>query len=626
MSRNAERFLNQCKTGVEPAFNDDTYRFTSWPAPANEKQVVPWLQSFSKELEKFSRSSFSTDLDISHPRAVLGQPNQIIQGHVASRKLDAGFISLDDLESGRESLTYFWTQILSSGELKQNIQDERHAELALAQYARILLTTQATRRYVLGFTLCGSCMRVWQFDRLGGIASERVDVNRQPLAFIKVILGFLWMSKEDLGFDPSIKEPDVKPYGPDVDDNLKPCIEIILKDGTKELIVLDEVIYKSSSVVGRGTTCWKGHVKGHPEEIRVVKDLWANPTRPSEGDMLLIATSREVVNIARYYHHETVQFNGRDDDVLTCVRRGLRKEDSEQIGPESSSRAPRGPRKNETSGTGTGTKETDSGLQVPPMKKIRSSRSNEIATEPQTEPTNRVHRRLILKSFGQPIYKASSRKVLLACLQSCIEGHRSLHKAGILHRDISINNLMLDEEAEEKGFIIDLDLAIEMNRANTVTDAAERSQRTVTGTRAFMAIGLLRRIAEKHTFLHDLESFFWVLFWICIHYGSPGEKPRILAKYDKWNYVNNVNLLARKQTILSTHVLFEAALEDVTPYYEPLIPWIYRLRNLLPFVAAAPTQVYRSQRLPKPPGDELYSDLIKVLQMAQQDPKVLADP
>lgn len=40
--------------------------------------------------------------------------------------------------------------------------------------------------------------------------------------------------------------------------------------------------------------------------------------------------------------------------------------------------------------------------------------------------------------------------------------------------------------------------------------------RGMTGTRAFMAIGVL--LDKKHSFLHDIESFFWMLFWICIHY------------------------------------------------------------------------------------------------------------
>ncbi|KAG6269237.1 hypothetical protein E4U48_004343 [Claviceps purpurea] len=601
----AENFLNRCKTvtGVEPIFNDDTHRFESWPDLTNQEQVVPWMKTFIKELEEFSRNSFTTNDEGSHSRALFGLPNQVIKGHVAKRKLDAGFISAADLESGQETLTYFWTTILGSAELKQNEAAERAAELSLAQYARILLTTQGTRRYALGFTLCGSSLRVWLFDRVGGMASRRVDVNKDPLQFIKVMLGFLWMSKEDLGFDPSIRGPDVRSDGADNSDDLKWCIEITKQDGTKEQIVLDELIFKSSCVVGRATTCWKGHVKGHPEEIRIVKDLWANPTRPSEGDMLLLAASRGVVNVARHYHHETVQFDGRDDDILTCVRRGLRKEPVWNT----SIRPPSGLRRQET--TDTSTKETDSSLH--PRKKLRSSKSKKTTTEPE----NRVHRRLIVLDFGEPIYKASSRKMLLACLEKCIEGHWSLYKAGILHRDISINNLMVREESGMEGFIIDLDLAIEMNRANTVTDVAERSQRTRTGTRAFMAIGILE--GETHTFLHDLESFFWVLFWICIHYGKSGEGSRRLPTYEDWNYVDNETLAGHKRNLLTSYKLFEAALEDFVPYYRPLISCICQLRDLLPFVVEAPGNVVRGGKLPKTPRDELYSQMMEVLQEAQ---------
>ncbi|KAG6132525.1 hypothetical protein E4U38_003305 [Claviceps purpurea] len=192
-----------CKTvtGVEPIFNDDTHRFESWPDRTNQEQVVPCMKTFIKELEEFSRNSFTTDDEGSHSRAFFGLPNQVIEGHVAKRKLDAGFISAADLESGQETLTYFRTTILGSAELKQNEAAERAAELSLAQYARILLTTQGTRRYALGFTLCGSYLRVWLFDRVGSMASKRVDVNKDPLQFIKVMLGFLWMSKADLGFD-----------------------------------------------------------------------------------------------------------------------------------------------------------------------------------------------------------------------------------------------------------------------------------------------------------------------------------------------------------------------------------------------------------------------------------------
>jgi len=64
-------------------------------------------------------------------------------------------------------------------------------------------------------------------------------------------------------------------------------------------------------------------------------------------------------------------------------------------------------------------------------------------------------------------------------------------------------------EQEDDGFLVDFDLAVK-----TLDDKVSGAP-SKTGTKIFMAIGAL--ISEHHSFMHDLESFFWVLFWICIH-------------------------------------------------------------------------------------------------------------
>lgn len=53
-------------------------------------------------------------------------------------------------------------------------------------------------------------MRLWVFDRLGGVASWPFDVNKDGQMFVSAILGFLWICQEELGFDPTIMEGDGK--------------------------------------------------------------------------------------------------------------------------------------------------------------------------------------------------------------------------------------------------------------------------------------------------------------------------------------------------------------------------------------------------------------------------------
>ena len=81
--------------------------------------------------------------------------------------------------------------------------------------------------------------------------------------------------------------------------------------------------------------------------------------------------------------------------------------------------------------------------------------------------------------------------------------HKSLLKAGILHRDISIDNIMLIEN-EENGFLIDFDLVIR------ISDDHASGASSKIGIKVFMTIDAL--LGEPYSFMHDLELFFWLLF------------------------------------------------------------------------------------------------------------------
>ncbi|OCL08962.1 hypothetical protein AOQ84DRAFT_274939, partial [Glonium stellatum] len=98
-------------------------------------------------------------------------------------------------------------------------------------------------------------------------------------------------------------------------------------------------------------------------------------------------------------------------------------------------------------------------------------------------------------------------------------------------------------------------------------------------TRAFMGIRAL--LGEHHSFMDDGESFFWVLFWICIHYNGPNEE-RYVQRFDKWNYADAEELAGMKLGIVADEVIFRKILDEyVTEYYKILIPWLNRLRRVV---------------------------------------------
>jgi F-type H+-transporting ATPase subunit c len=79
-------------------------------------------------------------------------------------------------------------------------------------------------------------------------------------------------------------------------------------------------------------------------------------------------------------------------------------------------------------------------------------------------------------------------------------------------------------EDEAEGFLIDLDHAIRVDRES----ASGANGRT--GTKVFMSIGLLLQGDSQdklpHSFMDDLESMFWLLYWICIHNEGPANDMR----------------------------------------------------------------------------------------------------
>ena len=118
--------------------------------------MLSWFADFTEKLAVFVESYNSAP---AYKRRLLAKPDEPIAGSVGKQKMDIGF--MDDLSTGKDS-RYDWTRILIPGELKSNPSADRplEARLDLGRYAREVLAAQDTRRFVLGFTLCGSLIRI----------------------------------------------------------------------------------------------------------------------------------------------------------------------------------------------------------------------------------------------------------------------------------------------------------------------------------------------------------------------------------------------------------------------------------------------------------------------------------
>ncbi|KAI0799077.1 hypothetical protein GGR55DRAFT_692916 [Xylaria sp. FL0064] len=529
----SQDIFHKCTQGTQPLFQQG---WAGWPANAKQDGVLDWLANLVERILQWAQAYKSI------ARRPLAQPDTPLEGSVARRKLDVGFV---DDPKAHKAAKYHWSHILVPGELKSNLNDDTpsKAHLDIARYVKEVFTAQSTRRFVLAFTL--------------------FDINKDGQRFLSTILGFLWMDNEALGFDPTIIKSDHQQY-----------IEIHQNRKTERL-VLDKLIRPAHSIVGRATVCWKGYLQGDRSTPFVIKDSWQFPERDEEGKLLQEATSEGVKNVVRYYYHETVHIQGQDDDIQGNVRKGLditrasnyrtgRTRNRQTLAVEALSRQ---------SSAGSKRSSSQTSAVLPPSK--RSCSGSAPPTKPSNEPLpNRIHRRIVLRDYGVPIYKATSRVALLGALEGCIQGHESLYKAGLLHRDISINNLIINESNKSSlsSFLIDLDLAVKVDRAQA------SGAKEITGTRAFMAIGVL--MGKGHSYMDDLESFFWVLFWTCVHYDGNGHGRE--TDFTKWNEVDTMTLAGLKKAVIDDEKDFiYIANKYFTDHYKPLIPWVDKLRKVV---------------------------------------------
>lgn len=415
----AKAVFEKSQEGDNPLYDEES-GWRGWPKDAKENEVLKW---FAERIDMFLDFAKEHNPLLKIQRRILAQPNQPLHGSTAERKLDIGFVNISKVGTDFRD---HWSQLLVPGELKSNSNSDKLSTTwrDLARYAREVLTAQDTRRFVLCFTLCGSIMRLWEFDRLGGIASSSFDINRNGLQFVSAVLGYMWMNDEQLGFDSTILESDGKRY-----------IEIVRK-GQSERLILDELMMRAPCVVGRATTCWKAHREGDESRTPlVIKDSWQYPERDQEGELLREAMEKGVINLARYYYHETVRVGNKDDDIQGNVRKTLDASEAMNYWPQSrkaggSIMPPSVYREERSIWKGQSTSVSSHGRKRPSnrvpaslsRKRICSSSPTKEGSNPGT--SNRVHRRLIVSDYGKAIYKATSRVVMLAAFEGCIEGKK----------------------------------------------------------------------------------------------------------------------------------------------------------------------------------------------------------
>lgn len=126
--------------------------------------------------------------------------------------------------------------------------------------------------------------------------------------------------------------------------------------------------------------------------------------------------------------------------------------------------------------------------------------------------------RIIMAAQGGALTEFKTIGQLLGAVHDALFGYRMLSKEKqILHRDISVNNILINREegvGQPRGYLIDLGFAMYRGRREA---SGARHQ---TGAVTFMSIAVLERHSDYYinTVRDDLESFFHVLLYVCTNF------------------------------------------------------------------------------------------------------------
>ncbi|KAJ7288028.1 hypothetical protein C8J57DRAFT_1494356 [Mycena rebaudengoi] len=226
----------------------------------------------------------------------------------------------------------------------------------------------------------------------------------------------------------------------------------------------------------------------------------------------------------------------------------------------------------------------------------------------------RLHRRVVLTPYAQPLASFESKKELISVFIDAVTAHQHLVEANILHHDISLNNIMMISNLSRRVCLplpspAELDNAESGDPAPTskpLTAALElrrsllidmdyalivdltKSRSTSSPTLPFMAAEILM-LGDKdgvHEPRHDLESLLHVLVWICVHYAGPRgvERKNFSIRefpLNDWIHGTTFIQLATAKAVFQTDLVWtHQFLPQLTPYFDSLGPCISAWRLL----------------------------------------------
>ncbi|KAJ3529562.1 hypothetical protein NM688_g7838 [Phlebia brevispora] len=299
------------------------------------------------------------------------------------------------------------------------------------------------RRFVFGYSIENMAMRLWFCDRTQLVASPIFNFITDHRVMSHFFLSLSYAEPHHLGWDLSVRVAE------GLDRSL--CYEFTVEseDGSISTFRSLEQIARSRSkhVIGKNTRVWKAVriVNDVPaDDIVVLKDAWVNVELGREGAAL--------DQIQQYDNSE--EFQERfSTNFLTVLCHGEVVMHSKRERPHCD-RTRDHTRNAEAFKTGKPLPDPDYLVSRPlPVQRLR-------LRDPILSGC-KVHYRIVFKEYCTSLRLSTPCSRVFTALAQATEALKLLHEAGWIHRDVSLNNIMLDATGHAR--LVDLEYAKRMD-------------------------------------------------------------------------------------------------------------------------------------------------------------------
>ncbi|KAI0729233.1 hypothetical protein C8Q72DRAFT_993433 [Fomitopsis betulina] len=472
-----------------------------------------------------------------------------------------------------------------------HVNDGKRVTNVLSQLAKSARNIMLTHRmlYVFVVGIYGTQARIYCFDHAACVVSKSFDIKTCPWPLHELLWRFCHVHSQTrvlpegqpsgavLGLDPTISlvsdedllliEEHCKAMGKPLllDEEKRACrwITMTKYDGDGAEIGATRYLafrtrFLNPRLFSRGTVVVDALEEGSYRHV-VVKDAWRQVARDREDafyDKIEEFVKLEP-GVGTLFGLPTVK---HADDL------GDRQVNKAACRPSSDDPAPAGSGSTSSSSAAAGS------ARVPTYEVCHRTICGALRsqTPDSTAQLNeRSHMRLVVETVGRPLHEFSSTRELVQVIRDAIIGHRQAYRAGIIHRDISNNNVLIydgsaftrklrafigflidfdygfywktalkiagwpEDEESWKEFVADFNAKLLFKYRTAATDRQIRADspedqakweaqmkiKERTGTLLFMAIEVLRTCVA-HEVHHDLESFFWLLIWVVFRHTA----------------------------------------------------------------------------------------------------------